>query len=336
VFLCLGLLPAFLLTPQRKLLAEKHFYFALLLAVVIMSPNIYWQFRHDGPVFKHMQELRETQLVNVNPIDFLKDQLLFFINSSFFWIPALVAFFIYKPFKPYRFIAFTYFTVVAIFLLLKAKSYYAIGLYPTLVAFGAVYPEEGLKRAKQKVLYAVPPVLVGALFFPLLIAFPIDSPKAIASDNQKYKDLGLLRWEDGKDHEIPQDFADMIGWKEVTGNVEKAYLTIPEGERKAALIVCDNYGQAGAVNYYSRGRLPQAVAFNADYVHWFPPLTGIKHFIVVGEKSSDEDIARFKSFKPIGVIKTPYARENGTEVFLLSYPNKEMIRLLEERLKEMQ
>ena len=28
--------------------------------------------------------------------------------------------------------------------------------------------------------------------------------------------IGLLKWEDQKDHELPMDFADMLGWKELT------------------------------------------------------------------------------------------------------------------------
>ncbi|KKX47100.1 hypothetical protein L950_0228290 [Sphingobacterium sp. IITKGP-BTPF85] len=25
----------------------------------------------------------------------------------------------------------------------------------------------------------------------------------------------MLTWEDGKEHQLPQDFADMLGWKEL-------------------------------------------------------------------------------------------------------------------------
>jgi hypothetical protein len=73
----------------------------------------------------------------------------------------------------------------------------------------------------------------------------------------------LLRWEDGKDHLLPQDFADMLGWKELALKVDSAYLKLPNKDN--TLILCDNYGQAGAINFYTRQKL-RAVSFNADYI----------------------------------------------------------------------
>src|SRR5436190_5051287 len=40
VFVILGLLPAILLTDQRKLFLNKHFYFSMLVALLIIAPNL--------------------------------------------------------------------------------------------------------------------------------------------------------------------------------------------------------------------------------------------------------------------------------------------------------
>jgi hypothetical protein len=58
----------------------------------------------------------------------------------------------------------------------------------------------------------------------------------------------------------------MVGWKELAGKVDKAYSGLPDKEH--TLILCDNYGQAGAINYYSKLGI-KAVSFNADYINWF-------------------------------------------------------------------
>ena len=99
-----------------------------------------------------------------------------------------------------------------------------------------------------------------------MIAFPNRSPAYIVAHPELYQKYGLLRWEDGQDHALPQDFADMRGWRELAAKVDAAYAALPNTDQ--TLVLCDNYGQAGAINYYSEKGI-QAVSFNADYVNWF-------------------------------------------------------------------
>ncbi|PSL49610.1 hypothetical protein CLV51_101945 [Chitinophaga niastensis] len=40
-------------------------------------------------------------------------------------------------------------------------------------------------------------------------------------------------------------------------------------------MICDNYGEAGALNYYNNGKMPSAVCFDADYIYWFPKMDTI-------------------------------------------------------------
>ena len=74
-FLLIGLLPAIVLTEQRKIIAKKEFYFAIILGLLLILPNFLWQYNNNFPVVHHLKELADTQLVNVNRIDFLKEQL---------------------------------------------------------------------------------------------------------------------------------------------------------------------------------------------------------------------------------------------------------------------
>ena len=141
VFLFIGLLPALLLTKQREIFTKPILYKAMLLGLLLILPNLIWQYQNDFPVIHHMKILAETQLVNVNRWDFIKSQLLFFPGSLIVIMASLYAFIFYKPFKNYRFFFFSFcFTLIA-FLYFKAKDYYAIGIYPIHIAFGAVYLE---------------------------------------------------------------------------------------------------------------------------------------------------------------------------------------------------
>lgn len=102
VFCILGLIPAILITQQRKLFTKKNLYVAILLGFVLILPNILWQYQNGFPVVHHMTELAETQLVNVNRMDFLKTQILFYINSFFVILLGLFSLWFYKPFRIYR------------------------------------------------------------------------------------------------------------------------------------------------------------------------------------------------------------------------------------------
>ncbi|CAN5387451.1 hypothetical protein BH11BAC3_BH11BAC3_42760 [soil metagenome] len=323
VFLFIGLLPAILLTPHRNILTNKQFYFALLLALLLISPNLVWQYQNNFPVVHHMKELADTQLVNVQRSDFIKEQLLFFIGSIFILLAAFIAFIIYSPFKQYRVFGFVYIFTILVFLYFKAKAYYAIGLYPILLGFGAVYLEQFFKNGWKLYLRPVSVLVVLLLFIPVLkIAFPISRPEKIASDNSRFKKFGALKWEDGKDHLIPQDFADMLGWDELALKVDSTYATIPD--KKNTLVICDNYGQAGAINYYTHHKDLHAVSFNADYINWFPLTTKtIINLILVNEAGNNiiNAIKQQKIFNSIvktGTVESDYAREKGTNILLLT------------------
>lgn len=321
LFLLIGLLPALLLSKQRVILANKKVYFALILGVILILPNILWQYNNHFPIVHHMKELAETQLVNVDRIDFLKEQLLFFIGSFFVILAALYALLFYKPFAKYKFFFTTIVFTLVVFIYFKAKAYYAIGLYPIYIAFGAVFLSEILKTGWKRFLKPIFIIIPLLFFIPMYnLVFPNKSPEYIVKHPEKYKKLGMLRWEDGKDHALPQDFADMLGWKELARKTDSVYALLPNPEK--TLVLCDNYGQAGAINYYSKKGI-KAVSFNADYVNWFDLTIAYKNLIRIKdyeEKSTEfeETGPYFKSSAIAGEITNKFAREYKTTIFVFT------------------
>ena len=126
LFLLLGLLPALLLSSQRKVFAEKKLYLALITGLLLILPNILWQYNNHFPIVHHMKELSATQLVNVDRTGFLKEQVLFFIGSFFVIIAALYALLFYKPFARFKFFFASLIFTLVIFMYFKAKAYYAL------------------------------------------------------------------------------------------------------------------------------------------------------------------------------------------------------------------
>lgn len=195
-----------------------------------------------------------------------------------------------------------------------------MGLYPIYIAFGAVYLETILKYDWKKYLQPIA-ILIPVLFFiPMYkIMFPNKSPNYIVKNSEPYKKYGLLRWEDGKDHALPQDYADMLGWKELAHKIDSIYATLPASEQ--TLILCDNYGQAGAINYYKRNSAIIALSFSADYIDWFEldkkyvNLIRVKTVENLNNELKETALFFDKSYFA-GSVTNAFAREFGTAIFV--------------------
>ena len=337
LFLLIGLLPALLLSGQRRILAEKNLYFALTIGLVLILPNLLWQYNNQFPIVHHMKELAETQLVNVDRIGFLKEQILFFIGSLLVILSALYALLFYKPFSKYKFFFATIIFTLIVFLYFKAKAYYAIGLYPVYIAFGAVFLSNVLNTSWKRYLQPVFIIIPLLFFIPMYnLAFPNKSPEYIVNHSEKYKKLDMLRWEDGKDHALPQDFADMLGWKELARKTDSVYAAL--SNKKETIVLCDNYGQAGAINYYTKKGI-KAVSFNADYVNWFN--LDVKYKNLIRVKEYEEVSNEFKETSPYfqsssiaGEITNKYAREYKTTIFVFTGAKININKRIEQEIKE--
>ncbi|MEB2777662.1 glycosyltransferase family 39 protein [Algoriphagus sp. D3-2-R+10] len=335
-FQVLGLLPALLLTSERKIFKNPHFYTAFGLAFLIALPNLIWQWQNDFPVIWHMRMLSQYQLVNVNRFDFLTDQLFFFFGSSFILFLAVISYFVHPPFHKYRIFFWTAIFTLAIFTYFKAKSYYAIGLYPIHFVFGAIYLSHLLSKSWGKyVKIAAMIIPIGLFILAAPMTFPIGDPKYLKEVQSRHPDLMENRWEDGEVHDLPQDFADMLGWKELAAKVDLAYSKAPTSEY--TVIICDNYGQAGAINFYTKTKGLQAVTLNADYINWIDLSREIKNVILVREAVdgiSEREISFFEKSEEIGTITDPNAREYGTIIHLLVGTKTDINSILKKEIEE--
>lgn len=320
-FWAVGIVPALLLTPQRKLFGKQATYFAAALALVLVSPNLWWQYKNGWPVIHHFSELASRQLVHVKPTQFLQSQVIFYFGGFAVILAGLYALLFNKAFAHFKFLFWTFFTTLTVFLYFKAKDYYAIGLYPVYIAFGAVHLEQmlqGKRKIAAKVVLLAWPLIFFAMIYPF--AFPNQSPQYIVAHQHLYQKAGLLRWEDGKDHHLPQDFADMLGWKALANKVDSVHASLPQHDN--IIVFCDNYGQAGAINYYKRNESFDAVSFNADYLNWHNYDERVDHLILVKEKSDDdkERLQERPAFDSVYLAArnvNAFAREDTISIYVL-------------------
>jgi 4-amino-4-deoxy-L-arabinose transferase-like glycosyltransferase len=320
LFFIAALLGALLLTSHRRLFVQKTFWLALLLGVVLILPNLLWQYNHMWPLLHHMQELQQTQLQHLNRVDFLKDQLLMLLPVVFIWLGGLY-WLLTK--RRYKVIGFVFLLIIALLMMGSGKGYYALGAYPMLLSAGGVWAEQ-VSRGRRWVQVAFGSIvlLLAMPFIPLLL--PLQAPARMAASNQLFgiAKLGLLRWEDGNDHPLQQDFADMLGWQELTQKAEALYLQQPDSARAATIISCANYGLAASMKYYAKdkGFADRILSENGTFLLWAPDPLYFRHLIYIDDELPEEDdtvLKRFASSRIVDSCKNQYSRQYGTMIIHL-------------------
>lgn len=322
-FYATGLAVGLLLTWDKKVLTNRHFYYAVGIGLLLFLPNLLWEARHGFPIVYHMKELEDNQLQYISPWSFLTDQLLYNVATVFTWVTGLVW---AARTRQYRFVAWAF--VITLFLLLlgHGKSYYTQGAYPVLFAFGAVRLEAWASQ-RWRIRMVAFSVVFGILQVPILL--PFLAPAPLANYYAHYslaRKSGALRWEDLRDHSLPQDFADMLSWEEMTQKVARAYSSLDSTEKAHTLLFCDNYGEAGAVNYYGpKYHLPPAYSDNASFLYWMP--RDFDRFDVLLLVTDDKQemqhpfIRTFRTVRLVDSIANPYAREDGSLIILMKGPS---------------
>lgn len=333
IFFLIAFLVGSIFTPQRKLFKKKTIWLAALLALVIILPNILWQIKYNFPVLTHMRLLRANQLVNVSPVDFLIEQFLIILSGSLFWVVGLWFVLVKKP--AFRLLGFIYIMVIALLLIFQGKSYYSAGLYPVLIAAGAVAWESWFA---QKVVRVGLPVVMILLTWPLVpFGITILKPEKMVSYGAWASETlglsGFLRWEDDSLHELPQDYADMFGWEEIGRLALQAWEKAPDDLRP--MVYCENYGQAGAILWYATPKgVPVPVSFSDMFAIWAPEETESQGLIYVNDELGEDIQEAFAKITLIGTVDNPYARENGAQVYLCEEPVYPFGELWSERIRE--
>jgi hypothetical protein len=324
LFYILGFFIAILFSSHRKFLNSRYLYISILIGIIIILPNLIWQYMHGWPVVYHMGELKRTQMVNLTYSDFFIDIFSLNLAASLIWIAGLVSLLILKKEKEIRFIGVASLLIFLLFLFSKGKGYYILGLIPFLFATGGYILEKYLKNRLNYINY----VVIGITMFFSLIALPFGIPLLSMDNLLKYKEntahwiiYPFYRWEDGKIHNISQIYADMNGWKELTGYVAKAYGQLSKEEQRKCTIYAErDYGNAAAINFYGKEyNLPEAITFLESYVMWAPDTIPDGPFIYINSEIGDIK-KLFNNVREIGCINNAYSREKGLLVYLCTEP----------------
>ncbi|MDX2135553.1 MAG: glycosyltransferase family 39 protein [Saprospiraceae bacterium] len=338
LYLMAGFLMGILLGGNRKIIVHKHFLVGVLAGILVISPNIYWQYAHGWPVFYHISELGKSQMVHMTLRHFLID--LFDLNyiSTFFWLTGLLVVLVVEQEKQYRYISITALFILGLCIGFKGKAYYFLGFIPVLFALGGyVFEKYGTKKLEM-INYLALVIIVFSSLLTLPFALPLlpfDKLNEYARHTGQWVSHPFSRWEDGSIHPVSQVFSDMTGWTELVRLVNNAYLQIPENERHNCTIYAErNYGYAGAVHFYGKKyNLPEAITFLDSYAQWAPDTIAPAPLIYIHREIAGLD-RLFDTCSAVGAVDNPYFRESGVTVFLCRKPNHHLQNVYKQKALE--
>jgi hypothetical protein len=286
-----GIVAGVVLTEQRRVLLNRWIWLGGIAAFLIFLPNLLWNINHHWPFLMHNIRAEGRDVV-LGPVEFFLQQVLV-VNPILapLWITGLLALLFSKCLRPYRVLGWTYVVTYAAFFVLHGKNYYLTPIYPMLIAAGAVLFERWLDRpdtARPHLQWLKPVVIiillaVGIHLAPIVI--PVFSPERFQAYAKtlpfklpvsEYSHAGAA---------LPQWYADQFGWKEIADEAEVAWNRIPADERADCAIFAQDYGQAGAIDFFGRSHgLPGAISGDRTYFLWGPRGYSGKCMIILGDR----------------------------------------------------
>jgi len=299
---------ALLLTADRRLMFNRWFVLAGVIAFAIFLPNLIWEIRHGFP---HIEQLRNIKRngrdVRMNPIVFLLfDVLLANPAAAPLWIAGLVSL-VAGSLKRYRVIAYAWAIAYAALIIAEGRFYYLLPAFVMIIAAGAVATERVTEsRRALRYAYLALIVVAGALIAPITV--PVLPPNAYFRFTE-ITHLQQPRFEHRRTNAMPQLFADRFGWPEMAATVARAYAALPPDVRGKTAIFANDYGQGGAIDFFGpQYGLPKAIGGHLSYWYWGPRNYTGESLLVLGDNAARLH-ELFDFVQPMAEVGHPYAME---------------------------
>ncbi len=259
VFFVAGILVGVVLTPARRYLISPWFWAGVAVALLAFLPNFIWLVRHDFISYQFLQHIHARDVGEGRAAGFWRDQ--FRICSNYaaapLWITGLIGF---ARSRRYRMLAIMAIVPAVLFWVGKGRGYYAAGVYPALVAMGAVMAADAIEsmprwsRWTVKTAWFATLAVVSALVCVIILPIASSGPlRTFALNNN-----GDLREE--------------IGWDELVRTVAQIRDSLPTDQRASLGITTGNYGEYGAIDILGRAYgLPEPIGTtNSEWLRGYP------------------------------------------------------------------
>ena len=310
VFWLSGLLVGILLTPLRDSLHARWFWLGALAGFIVVLPNLVWQWRHHFPFLELMHNIRRNgRDIALPPLAFLKAQAEMLGYIAPLLVIFALLFFFSKRGRNFRVIGWAYVVFLAEMMLLHGKMYYLAPVYPMMFAAGAVWLEQAAQSrtwAWTKYAVAIAIAAVSGIYAPTILPI-LSVPHFLAYEHK----MGITqqKFENQPEGALPQIYADMFGWEEIAQRVAAYYHTLSPEEQKKTAIFANNYGDAGAIDFFGpKYGLPKSIGNHQSYWLWGPREYTGESLIVLGDPDERNMQTKCTSYSIIGDSKHPLSR----------------------------
>jgi hypothetical protein len=271
VFLGAGLAVGIALTPSlRHHLRSPWCWAGAAVAIVLWLPNLIWQATNGWPQLTLAGDVRDEYLTPGGTVQLVLFQVLLLSPLA-----AVLAYrgtiaMLRRPELAFaRPVAIAYLFLLVVFVVSGGKHYYLLPLLAPLAAAGAVVTEQRV-GARSMSQWNVWILLVALVPLPALL--PVLPAKA----------LDGTVWAD-----INPDSLETIGWPHVVAQVRDVVATLPAADRRTAVVVTQNYGEAGALEWY--GGIPPVYSGHNGFGDWGPPPRSSGPVVYVGYEKPAAD-----------------------------------------------
>jgi hypothetical protein len=272
VALCAGIAVAVLVSRDlRPFLRTRYPWMGLAIALALAAPNVGWQIANGFPTLMYIRN-HSGDIAQSGGIATFVEIFILSMGPLFLplWIAGLVLLFRNQRQRPIGVL-----TVVAILLLLpEGKGYYPAPTIPVVLAAGCVAVGRIVSRRRRR--WAVGLVTAGGLLevaLLLRLILPVVPPSSLHT-------LGIDK--------LNPDYANTVGWPELTAQVGAVYNALPARQRATTAIFTSIDGAAGAIDIYGgREHLPQAISPHLNFWYWKPANLDATTLVTVGYNPSD-------------------------------------------------
>jgi Dolichyl-phosphate-mannose-protein mannosyltransferase len=262
---------ALLVVGPRAVLRSPWAWVAVVVALALWAPNLWWQATHGWPLWELSTTIAAGGSATSAPRwQFLPFQL---VLVSLLLVPVwgigLWRLLRDPELRTFRLFGVSYLLLAVLFLVTGGKPYYLAGLYPVLLAAGA-QPVLDWARHRSAALRSglVAAALAVSAAVSVVLMLPVVPPSALANTPIP---------------EVNSDAGATLGWPELVATVAGVHRALPPGERHQAIILTENHGEAGALQQArSRLDLPPVFSGHNGFGEWGPPPEGATPTIAVG------------------------------------------------------
>ena len=323
LFFGAAVLVGLLLTRRRDLFTAGP-WMALGIALLLGAPSVIGQVALGWPLFDQMAGLKQGQLDRMTLAAYVGEQLLWGPASFLFAVAGAVAFVRSPALARHRVVGWSAIAAFVLYAVTKGKSYYVGPIYPVLFAGAGVWVEQLTRPTLRRSLawgVAGLTVLFGVATLPF--GLPVLPPEPMARYAAAMGVTAGVRTNWGDVLPLPQDYADMTGWREKAEAVAVVYRSLSAAEQAEVVVYGNNYGQAGALEFHGRELgLPPVVSLAGSFYHFGPGQRPGQIVIFLGVKRGNLEDLGCASLDEVARVKNRWGvpEEQDVPILLCRHP----------------